>query len=233
MSSARARRSRRGLLGWAAAVLALAAAFVVVPSLMAGSTETGPGDGAPVGRAVGPPSFDQVLRIRDELRAAAGSPDYPVDAAALASVATEPGPYRPLGRIAFPSTGLDVEFGAGVHPPVLERGPGHWPGTALPGQPGNGVISGHRTTYTHPFADLDLLNPGDSILLTAAGSTSPVDYRVTETTIVPEAEYAEFVLRQPTDTTVRELTLFACTPKGERTHRIVVRAVATPPGEGI
>lgn len=213
-------------------VLALAAAFVVVPSLVAGSAGSGPGDARPVGRAAGPPSFDQVLQIRDELRAAAASPDYPVDAAALASVVTAPGPYRSLGRIAFPSTGLDVEFGAGVHPSVLERGPGHWPGTALPGQPGNGVISGHRTTYTRPFADLDLLNPGDSILLTAVGSTSPVTYRVTETTTVPEAEYAEFVLRQPVGPTVRELTLFACTPKGERTHRIVVRAVATPPGEG-
>ncbi|MCY7342346.1 MAG: class E sortase [Pseudonocardia sp.] len=226
-------RRRRGGFAWSAAVLALAAAFLVVVPMLAGG-DAAPDDAAPIGRADGPPTWDQVLAIRDELRAAALSPDYPVDESQLASIATAPGPYVALGRIAFPTTGLDAEFGAGVHPPVLERGPGHWPGTALPGQPGNSVISGHRTTFTRPFGDLDLLAPGDPIVLTPAGAPA-VTYRVVETAIVPEAEYAQFVLRQPTDPTARELTLFACHPKGERTNRIVVRAVIEPidtPGEG-
>jgi len=225
-------RSRRGGYAWSAAVLALAAAFLVVVPMLAGGVAA-PDEGAPIGRADEPPTWDQVLAIRDELRAAALSPDYPVDESQLASIATAPGPYVALGRIAFPTTGLDAEFGAGVHPPVLERGPGHWPGTALPGQPGNGVISGHRTTYTHPFGDLDLLEPGDPIVLTPAGAPAvPVTYRVVETSILPEAEYAQFVLRQPTDPAARELTLFACTPKGQRTHRIVVRAAVSTSDEG-
>ena len=94
------------------------------------------------------------------------------------------------------------------------------------------MISGHRTTFTHPFRDLDRLEPGDPILLTPIGATAPVQYRVTETVIVPESEYASFVLRQPADPSVRELTLFACHPEGQRTHRIVVRASVSPPGEG-
>lgn len=230
------RTGRRGR-GWflcSGLVLALAAAFVlVIPALAGGRAVDDAGEAPRPGRAIQPPIWDQVLQIRDELRAAVESPDYPIDATQLAAVATAPGPYTPLGRIALPGTGLDVRFGAGVHPPVLERGPGHWPGTALPGQAGNSVLSGHRTTYTHPFTDLDLLESGDVIAITPEGAAIPVVYRVTQTSIVPEAEYAEFVLRQPADPAVRELTLFACHPKGQRTHRIVVRAAAEPLAEGV
>lgn len=224
---------------WAAAALGSAVVLVVVvpvvivPLLTADGAEGGTvGPTSVAARADGPPTWDQVLAIRDELRAAAESPDYPVDKTQLAAIATTPGPYTALGRIAFPTTGPDVAFGAGVHPSVLERGPGHWPGTALPGRAGNGVISGHRTTFTHPFADLDRLAPGDPIVLTPTGAATPsFTYRVVQNSVLPEAEYAQFVLRQPTDPAARELTLFACTPKGQRTHRIVVRAVMTPPNE--
>jgi len=206
---------------------------VVIVPVLSGSGWDDPDVDAttPVGRADGPPTWDQVLAIRDELREAAESPDYPIDETQLAAVSTTPGPYTELGRIAFPTTGLDAAFGTGVHPSVLERGPGHWPGTALPGQRGNGVISGHRTTFTHPFADLDLLVPGDPIVLTSAVGATPFTYQVVETSVLPEAEYAEFVLRQRADPTARELTLFACTPTGQRTHRIVVRAVLPTPND--
>jgi sortase A len=225
MRSTGSRRYGLWRFGWATAAVLVAGAIVVaVPALRDTGQVAAPSPAAPLGSAQGPPSFDQVLKIRDELRAAADTPDYPVDQAQLATVATAPGPYVSLGRIAFPTTGLDVEVGAGVQPAVLDQGPGHWPGTALAGQPGNAVISGHRTTHTHPFGDLDLLEPGDPIDLTPSGASTPVIYRVTGTTIVPEAEYAQFVLAQPTDPAARELTLFACHPKGRRTHRIVVRA---------
>jgi len=206
-------------------VAVITAALLVVPLLTAGAA--GPAGVADrhVGRADQPPSFDEVLRLRDELAAvAADNPDYPIDETLLSSVPTAPKEYTPLGRITIADIGLDVVFAAGVHPPVLERGPGHWPGTAAPGQSGNAVISGHRTTYTHPFRDLDELAPGDTITVELNGATAPVRYRVSDTTIVLEAEYADFVLRQPADQAVRQLTLFACHPTGDRTHRIVVRA---------
>lgn len=215
---------------WSAALLTLIVAAFLVPPLLVGDADPGAASGEQLGRAAqDQPTFDDVLRIRDELRAdAAANLDYPIDEATLASVITAPGEYTPLGRIGFPTTGLDVEFAGGVQPSVLERGPGHWPGTAMPGQVGNSVLSGHRTTYTHPFADLDLLNVGDPIAVRPTGAAAPTVYRVTETTIVLEAEYVDFVLRQPAEPTVQELTLFACHPKGDRTHRIVVRAVAEP-----
>jgi len=50
----------------------------------------------------------------------------------------------------------------------LKGGPGHYLGTALPGQPGNVAIAGHRTTYGSPFRELDLLRPGDPIVVETA-----------------------------------------------------------------
>jgi sortase A len=47
----------------------------------------------------------------------------------------------------------------------LQRGPGHYPGTALPGQVGNFSVAGHRTTYLHPFKDIAQLRRGDYIVL--------------------------------------------------------------------
>ncbi|MDN5747811.1 MAG: class E sortase [Pseudonocardia sp.] len=215
---------------WSAGVVVAVAvaAFLVVPALL-----PGPERPAVTAVAVGsaePPTWDEVLALRDGLAAdAVAAVDYPLDAATLAAVPTAPGPYTPLGRIQIDAIGLDVQYAAGVHPSVLERGPGHWPGTAAAGQAGNAVISGHRTTYTAPFGDLDLLVAGDTITVQdTAGSA--VTFRVTDTTVVPESEYREFVLREPADPTARRLTLFACAPKGDRTHRIVVRALAEEGG---
>lgn len=203
-------------------VLVAVAAFLIVPVLL--PTAQQPANTALTGTGSGDrPTWDQVLALRDDLAATAASADaeYPIDAATLATIPSAPGEYTPLGRIRIGSVGLDVEYAAGVQPSVLERGPGHWPGTAMPGQVGNAVVSGHRTTWTSPFGDLDLLGPGDTI------AVDDTEFRVTGTTVVPESEYVEFVLRQPADPAARQLTLFACEPKGDRTHRIVVQALAT------
>ena len=45
--------------------------------------------------------------------------------------------------------------------PICASGPGHYPGTPLPGEAGNVAIAGHRTTYAHPFYDLNAVAPGD------------------------------------------------------------------------
>jgi sortase (surface protein transpeptidase) len=53
-----------------------------------------------------------------------------------------------------------------------------------------------------------------------------VTFRVVGITVVAEEEYEEFVLQEPAHAEARLITLFACAPKGYRTHRIVVRARA-------
>jgi sortase (surface protein transpeptidase) len=47
----------------------------------------------------------------------------------------------------------------------LSQGPGHYPGTALPGEQGNVAIAGHRVGRGSPFLDLDRLVPGDPIVV--------------------------------------------------------------------
>jgi hypothetical protein len=54
---------------------------------------------------------------------------------------------------------------------VVDHGPGHWPGSAMPGRRGNAVFAGHRVTHDHPFMDLDLLAPGDKVIFDMAHGT--------------------------------------------------------------
>jgi len=145
-------------------------------------------------------------------------------AAALTPVEVPRDTIVPIGRVVIPRIGLDAEFASGVHAEVLERGPGHWPGTPLPGSAGNAVLSGHRTTWTAPFNGLDQLVPGDEVRVVTGGRE--VVFRVTGTTIVPEATYTDTVLATPGDPAERTVTLFACHPKGSAQQRIVVKATA-------
>jgi LPXTG-site transpeptidase (sortase) family protein len=133
--------------------------------------------------------------------------------------------FVPIGHLSVPRIGLEHRFYVGIHDEVVRRGPGLWPGTPLPGRSGNAVFAGHRTTHTHPFRDLDLLRPGDAIRTRLRGGKATT-FTVVRSAVVPEASYARFVLRPPARPRVRMITLFACTPKGQRSHRIVVRARA-------
>ncbi|WP_347058944.1 class E sortase [Blastococcus sp. HT6-30] len=52
----------------------------------------------------------------------------------------------------------------------LSQGPGHYVGTAMPGEPGNVALAGHRVGKGSPFLELDLMQPGDPIVLETADS---------------------------------------------------------------
>lgn len=130
---------------------------------------------------------------------------------------TPPAPSEALGRIVIPAAGIDWILVEGVTPAALAYGPGHMPGTAMPGQPGNAVISGHRTTYGAPFYNIDAVQPGDAIEIeTLIGLHI---YEVVETIIVA-----------PTDVWVTSqveggwLTLTACHPRYSARERIIVFA---------
>jgi sortase A len=72
---------------------------------------------------------------------------------------------EPLGRIEIPRLGKRFVFVSGVSAGELEKGPGHYPTTALPGEHGTVGIAGHRTTYAAPFRDIDDLRRGDRIVV--------------------------------------------------------------------
>jgi sortase A len=113
----------------------------------------------------------------------------------------------------------------GVGHEDLKKGPGHYPGTALPGQVGNVVISGHRTTYGAPFNRVDELRVGDPIVIETRDSW--FTYRVTgEQVVAPTA--VEVTYPVPGDRsatpTKRLLTLTTCNPKYSARQRLVVSA---------
>jgi sortase A len=72
---------------------------------------------------------------------------------------------EPLGRIEIPRLGKRFVFVSGVSAGELEKGPGHYPTTALPGEHGTVGIAGHRTTYAAPFRHIDNLRQGDRIVV--------------------------------------------------------------------
>lgn len=105
----------------------------------------------------------------------------------------------------------------GVERSDLKNGAGHMPHTPIPGQPGNSVISGHRTTYGAPFGDLDLLEPGDRIEVeTALGIHG---YEVRETIIVDP-----FAIWVTEPRRGAWLTLTTCHPKFSSRERMVLFA---------
>jgi LPXTG-site transpeptidase (sortase) family protein len=125
------------------------------------------------------------------------------------------GARNAIGRVDIPKIGVSQPMFDGVGLDVLANGPGHWPGTAMPGDTGNNVVAGHRVTHTHPFLDIDQLQPGDQVIFTTAAGRFV--YAVTQTFIVtPDATWIANPTSDPT------MTLFACHPKHQKTHRIVV-----------
>jgi sortase A len=124
---------------------------------------------------------------------------------------------EPVGRLRADAIGLDDVVVQGTGADALHKGPGHYPGTQLPGARGTVAIAGHRTTYGAPFRRIDDLDPGDRI--EAVMPYGRFVYRVERTRIVA-----------PSDTWVihrvayDRLVLTACHPLYSAAQRIVIFA---------
>lgn len=70
-----------------------------------------------------------------------------------------------IGRIVLPRLGAGFEVVQGTDAGSLQKGPGHYAATALPGMGETVAVAGHRTTYLAPFRHIDALAPGDRILM--------------------------------------------------------------------
>jgi sortase A len=128
-----------------------------------------------------------------------------------------PDPAMELGSIQIPKIGVDRALWEGVTLNTLNRGPGHWPGTAMPGQAGNVVIGGHRVSHDKPFRNIDQLVAGDQIVMTFNGVANT--YIVTGAQVVTPND--TWVINQTPEHTA---TLFACHPPGSTKFRYVVFA---------
>ncbi|MBB5958724.1 sortase (surface protein transpeptidase) [Saccharothrix tamanrassetensis] len=72
-----------------------------------------------------------------------------------------------FAKMYIPVFGPDYKFSVveGTTDKHLEIGPGHYVDTALPGDPGNFAVAGHRVGKGAPFNDLDLLDSCDAIVV--------------------------------------------------------------------
>jgi sortase A len=128
----------------------------------------------------------------------------------------------------------------------LASGPGHYVGTAMPGQVGNMAVAGHRVGKGSPFLHLDTLRPGDPIVVEtadawyeyrvlgdpASGDLSVAVDGVPGRRIVDPTEIAVIapVPGQPEAAPVGSyLTLTTCHPKYSARQRLVVHAVLAGP----
>jgi sortase A len=136
----------------------------------------------------------------------------------VAPTEAQPAVGSAVGTIDIPEIGLQMVVVQGTDVVRLQQGPGHYTNTPLPGEAGNSAIAGHRTTYLHPFYNLNELNPGNPIYITttqglfqydviSSQAVSPSDVSVVDTTTSPE------------------LTLTTCTPRYSASQRLVVHAV--------
>ena len=113
----------------------------------------------------------------------------------------------------------------GTSSDVLQRGIGHYDGTAMPGSVGNFAIAGHRTTYGRPFHDIDKLRAGDRIIVETR--TSYIVYAVKRHVIVAPTQVdviAPVPQRPGAKATAAWLTMTACHPKYSAAQRYVVFA---------
>jgi sortase A len=136
------------------------------------------------------------------------------------TVPTPPPTGNAVAVIRIPKIGVEKAVVEGVGVPDLQKGPGHYPGTPLPGQPGNAAIAGHRTTYGAPFYNLDQLEKGDEIDVTTLQGT----YRfLVDTSEVVRPDQTEVI-----DPTLdSRLTLTTCNPRFSSRERLVVTAILT------
>jgi sortase A len=138
-------------------------------------------------------------------------------AALAAKFADDIGNGDAIGRIEIPSVGIDYVFVEGTDTADLEKGPGHYPDTALPGQDRTIGIAGHRTTYLAPFRSIADIDNGERVTLKMPYGV--FTYEVVRTKVV-----------EPTQTEIVDdvghelLVLTACHPPYSAAQRYAVFA---------
>jgi sortase A len=163
-------------------------------------------------------------------------------ASSPAAPLVEPPVGQPLAVLHIPRLGADYARVVleGTSEDQLSQGPGHYVGTALPGQPGNLALAGHRVGKGSPFLDADQLRPGDPIVVETAdswfvyrvlGDPATGDY-TTDASGIPGQEIvrpSDVAVIAPTPggaaATAAYLTLTTCHPKYSARQRLIVHAV--------
>jgi sortase A len=122
-----------------------------------------------------------------------------------------------IARIDIPSIGVSEYVVEGTDTGSLRKGPGHYPETPLPGDPGTTAIAGHRTTYGAPFREIDQVKRGQVIRIDMPDGRFV--YRVQRTKIVDDSDFSVL-----DEVGYQRLVLSACHPLYSAAQRIIVFA---------
>jgi sortase A len=122
-----------------------------------------------------------------------------------------------VGKIEIPKIGASYNVVQGTDTASLEKGPGHYPSTALPGLGQTVAVAGHRTTYLAPFRRLNELRQNDKVVMQMPYAR--FTYVVQKTQVVlPTALWVT------NNVGYERLVLSACHPMYSASHRIIVFA---------
>jgi sortase A len=123
----------------------------------------------------------------------------------------------PIGYVRIPRIGINQVVVEGTNTPDLRKGPGHYIGTPLPGQSGNAAVAGHRTTYGHPFYNLDSVKVGDPIVVTTLQGIFVYDASKSLVVSPSNTDVIKNVL-------ANWITLTTCNPRFSASSRLIVQA---------
>ena len=124
---------------------------------------------------------------------------------------------------------------------VLNRMIGHFPGTAMPGEPGNFALAGHRVTHGKPFNLIGSLVIGDPIIVETAEGQYLYRFRTSEYVQPSAIDVTYPVPRQDVSVNPEKvITFVACNPLFSTKERIIAYGVfesftpagSTPPSVG-
>ncbi len=163
--------------------------------------------------------LEQTFSSDPEVVRLAETPDPEARARRLARLfARKLKPGTGIGKITIPAAGIDYVIVEGTDAATLEKGPGRYPETALPGQGKTIGIAGHRTTYGAPFRKINKIEEGDEIVVEMPYATFTYEFQ--------KAKIVE-----PTDTHIvgdigrEQVVLTACHPLYSAAQRYAVFGV--------
>ena len=121
---------------------------------------------------------------------------------------------------------MTIPIKEGTSQAVLNTGAaGHYLGTAMPGQVGNFSVAGHRRTYGSNFRRVDILKPGDPIIVETKSAW--IIYKVESTRIV-SPKNLEVIKPNPIDDSKPAqayLTMTTCHPEYGNSERFIVHNI--------
>lgn len=136
---------------------------------------------------------------------------------------------KPFALLRIPQLGRSWQFAVvqGTGPAQLALGPGHLPGTALPGQVGNFVVAAHRVTAGGPFWRLPGLHAGSTVIVITINAS--YEYEITGQPSWVSADDSAVTAPVPgrpgEQARLRTITLLSCDSPWTGTGRVLVTGI--------